>query len=205
MDGTSKRLTVWATSVDRISNVPQRLFSSTDRKIIQDIFMLSKRYTGENLREFVSGIVMEKQDGRDIGVIRQEEQHFTVDEDDLVSTFDKWKERVENAEQYESESLSVTYDTNDTVGRFATHVLALCHNKSLFETEDGRLGVRPAHVKEGDSICVIHGLRTPFVIRNYTSHPIVHHFWILVGNCYVKEHMDSSWEPTSDSEQITFV
>lgn len=89
MDGTSKRLTVWATSVDRISNVPQRLFSSTDRKIIQDIFMLSKRYTGENLREFVSGIVMEKQDGRDIGVIRQEEQHFTVDEDDLVSTFDK--------------------------------------------------------------------------------------------------------------------
>ncbi|KAM0428181.1 hypothetical protein ACHAPT_007082 [Fusarium lateritium] len=41
----------------------------------------------------------------------------------------------------------------------------LCRYRALFVTEGGRLGLGGPQVKEGDSIYLIHGLRTPFLVE----------------------------------------
>lgn len=198
VDGTSKTLTVRANLVGCITNVRQAVFSSTDKKITEDIFALSKSYSDSELGEFVSAIVMEQP------------LHSAARRGRLVDTFKKWKERVEHDEQYESESLGATDSTRDTVGNFATRVLALCRNRSFFETDSSRsiCGVGPAHVKEGDSICVIRGLSTPAVVREYSSTPnptrrtsskwvsnvADDQPWVFMGDCHLRHYMDCAEE-----------
>lgn len=159
-----------------------KAYSSTDRKIVQDILSLSKYYSSSCVRmlRFVKAIVMD--DGPVLDPTK----------DELVASFEELKVRVEHAERYESESLGATYAFNDAVDHFAARVLALCRNRSFFETVDGRLGVGPAYVKEGNLIFTICGLQAPFVIRQSPSVFAIKSC-ILMGDCYATGLMAIDW------------
>ncbi|KAJ4207136.1 hypothetical protein NW767_002387 [Fusarium falciforme] len=75
-------------------------------------------------------------------------------------------------------------ETIDGVTEFRYIAEELCRHRLLFITEAGRLGLGGPQVEEGDSIYLIHGLKTPFVV-NYRSQG-----HLLRGECYVHGLMD---------------
>ena len=68
-------------------------------------------------------------------------------------------------------------DDNDT--KFQDLVKLVTHNRRVYITNEGRLGLGPMAMKPGDRICVLIGGRIPFVVRP------VQRGWILVGEAYL--------------------
>ncbi|KAJ4232147.1 hypothetical protein NW759_002535 [Fusarium solani] len=74
--------------------------------------------------------------------------------------------------------------TIDGVTEFRYIAEELCRHRLLFITEAGRLGLGGPQVGEGDSVYLIHGLQTPFIVDcSLEQH-------ILRGECYVHGLMD---------------
>lgn len=68
--------------------------------------------------------------------------------------------------------------------RFTEAAQNACNGRRLFFTEDGRLGLGPAAMREGDHLCILFGGSVPFILRpDYQS-------WRLIGECYVKTLMN---------------
>ena len=58
-----------------------------------------------------------------------------------------------------------------------------CTCRRLFFTSHGKLGLGPAAMAEGDTICILFGGQTPFVLRHEINH------YILIGACYIADIM----------------
>ena len=59
-----------------------------------------------------------------------------------------------------------------------------CHMKRCFITTNGRIGVGSTSMKKGDSIVVLFGAGTPYILRRRKMQ------WLLIGDCYVDGLMD---------------
>ncbi len=59
-------------------------------------------------------------------------------------------------------------------------------NRSLFFTADGRVGLGPRKLRNGDKVCIIPGSAVPLILRKDRA------FWDLVGDAYVHGLMDVS-------------
>ncbi|OCK82445.1 HET-domain-containing protein [Lepidopterella palustris CBS 459.81] len=70
-------------------------------------------------------------------------------------------------------------------GRYSRATKVLEHRR-LFITSKGRLGLGPAAMMSGDSVCVLFGGKLPFILR-----PVNDHFR-LVGECYLYGYMDGA-------------
>ncbi|KAF2754812.1 HET-domain-containing protein [Pseudovirgaria hyperparasitica] len=57
--------------------------------------------------------------------------------------------------------------------------IPLVSTRCLFMNSSGNLGLGPLETKQGDSVAVLVGGATPFVVRPRN------HFWILIGECFV--------------------
>ncbi|TGJ86809.1 hypothetical protein E0Z10_g1990 [Xylaria hypoxylon] len=64
-------------------------------------------------------------------------------------------------------------------GRFHEALVRVCTDKRFFITRDGRMGIGPESMKEGDEVAILFGAKVPFVLRR--SGPI----YILIGECYI--------------------
>lgn len=65
-------------------------------------------------------------------------------------------------------------------------VRAFSHNRRVFLTENGYLGLGPKMMREGDEVCVLYGGFVPFVLRPQGDHHI------FVGDTYVHDR-DIMW------------
>ncbi|KAI8666687.1 HET domain-containing protein [Fusarium keratoplasticum] len=75
-------------------------------------------------------------------------------------------------------------ETIDGVTEFRYTAEELCRHRLLFITEGGRLGLGGPQVEEGDTIYLIHGLKTPFVVNSSSQGHL------LRGECYLHGLMD---------------
>lgn len=67
--------------------------------------------------------------------------------------------------------------------RFLDAAATACLGRRPFRTASGMLGIGPAEMRNGDSVCVVYGLPVPFVIRRDEATG----GYRLVGECYVDE------------------
>lgn len=61
-----------------------------------------------------------------------------------------------------------------------------CSYRSFFITADGRLGIGPSNMRNGDRVCILPGSAVPLILRKEGV------FWRFVGDAYVHEIMDVS-------------
>ena len=65
------------------------------------------------------------------------------------------------------------------IKKAAPIIMAICENRRFFVTAQGRMGLGPRTMNEGDVVTVLFGGKWPFLLRDHQSH---HH---LVGAAYV--------------------
>jgi hypothetical protein len=86
-------------------------------------------------------------------------------------------------ETHEFSELNDKYeDTERAI--FNSAVDLTCHNRRLFVTTGGHLGLGPWQAQPGDILCVLGGADMPFIIRKEDSR------FRLVGECYVDDIMN---------------
>ncbi|TXC02619.1 hypothetical protein FocTR4_00014850 [Fusarium oxysporum f. sp. cubense] len=82
---------------------------------------------------------------------------------------------------------------------------AYTYRRNLFITEKGYIGTGPRSVKPGDSVCILFGGDTPYIVcpRSSTSDE-----GLFLGNAYVHGIMDgeaiTTWEEQKDSQDPKF-
>lgn len=83
--------------------------------------------------------------------------------------------------------------------RFASHAGPMTHNRRLFTTIKGYIGLSPRPIQEGDIICVLSGCPVPFVLRPSGER------YRLVGECNVhgimKDETIQAWRRGEYTEQ----
>lgn len=125
---------------------------------------------------FASTLVM---DGK---VAVTERQETGTNSPHVPSLFEHWA-----AKKLPSFGRTCQKDWKDVVDdstRYGYIAEELCRDRTFFITEAGRFGLGSVHASPGDSIYLIHGLKTPFVIHAAQG---TH---ILRGECYVYGLMD---------------
>ncbi|KAI1329862.1 heterokaryon incompatibility protein-domain-containing protein [Xylariaceae sp. FL0255] len=68
-------------------------------------------------------------------------------------------------------------------GHFHDAFVRACIEKRFFITRDGRMGIGPESMKEGDSIVILFGAKVPFIIRSLGPRHTI------IGECYVSNIM----------------
>ncbi|KAI0412103.1 heterokaryon incompatibility protein-domain-containing protein [Xylaria grammica] len=64
-------------------------------------------------------------------------------------------------------------------GRFHEALVRVCTDKRFFITRDGRMGIGPESMKEGDEVAILFGAKVPFLVRRLGPR------YTLIGECYV--------------------
>ena len=67
-------------------------------------------------------------------------------------------------------------------------MLLACHNRRLFRTSRGYLGLGRSNVRENDVVTVLHGGRVPFVSRTMGTPGAA--YFAFVGDCFVHDIMN---------------
>jgi hypothetical protein len=94
----------------------------------------------------------------------------------LESSF-KWpSEHDEDFQQYSKPSWA-----------FKFRMRAITQRRTLFQTEDGLMGIGPPGTKLGDEVCVLMGYPAPFMLRKVENH------YVLLGECFVLHLMRSEY------------
>jgi len=108
-------------------------------------------------------------------------------EDDIshLADFAAFLRRVDPAWTYAVDDISES-DLPNHEGDAEHYQVALynyCTCRRLFFTSHGKLGLGPAAMAEGDTICILFGGQTPFALRYENNH------YILIGACYIADIM----------------
>lgn len=69
-------------------------------------------------------------------------------------------------------------------------ILKACAHRALFVTKKGYLGLAPWNAKAGDSVAILYGGKTPYLLRQQEGNP---ELWELVGETYVYGMMDDEF------------
>ncbi|KAI0535988.1 hypothetical protein GGR58DRAFT_528888, partial [Xylaria digitata] len=89
----------------------------------------------------------------------------------------------------ELERLFDTGDLNRLLGvPYSDAVTSSLSYRSLFITENGRLGIGVGHARAGDQVWGVYGSRVPFILRQLNSEadPVQHS---MIGDCYLNDAM----------------
>jgi hypothetical protein len=81
---------------------------------------------------------------------------------------------------------------NRDLDRFDWTIINMNYNRRLFSTKDGRIGVGPAHMQPDDTIIVLSGGSTPFVVRPSSEETGAKTFRV-VGYAYLHGVMDGEF------------
>ncbi|EDU46084.1 conserved hypothetical protein [Pyrenophora tritici-repentis Pt-1C-BFP] len=137
---------------------------------------------------FASTLVM---DGKVAVVERQE---IGANSPDVPSLFKHWAAR--NPHDFVGPCKKDWKDGVDDSTRYGYIAEEVCRDRTFFITEAGRLGLGSVHVSPGDSIYLIHGLKTPFVLHRKSGMDI------LRGECYVYGLMDGKVQHSSEDSVL---
>jgi hypothetical protein len=157
----------------------------TEHEIFNHWFSLAKAALNDAEVEpmFASTLVM---NGK---VALMERRAASDNSPDVTSLFERWACR--NLEDFNRPcrgDWKYGIDDSTQYGYIAEEV---CRDRTFFITEAGRLGLGSVHISPGDSIHLIHGLKTPFVLHGEFG---VH---VLRGECYVNGLMDGRVQRSS--------
>ncbi|KAF5720992.1 het-6OR heterokaryon incompatibility (het-6OR allele) [Fusarium mundagurra] len=98
----------------------------------------------------------------------------------------------------------ITGDIGEGVVAFTWNI-AHIHGKRFFITEKGYIGTGPCCLEPGDSVCILFGGDTPYIVR--TSSPSSDEY-LFLGNAYVHGIMEgeaiTTWEEQKDSQGPQF-
>jgi Heterokaryon incompatibility protein (HET) len=76
-------------------------------------------------------------------------------------------------------------------------------NRRIFRTEHGYIGVGPTNMGKDDSICLLYGGQTPYILRP-ASNVGGEKRWTLVGDCYVDQYMTGNflkdWQASKEAQ-----
>ena len=78
-------------------------------------------------------------------------------------------------------------------------VETVTHNRRLFVTEKGYLGIAPATTELGGAVCVLFGSQMPMDLRQEDDH------WLFVGQTYIHGIMDGEALEGVDVEKTRFI
>ncbi|KAI0549271.1 heterokaryon incompatibility protein-domain-containing protein [Xylaria curta] len=80
--------------------------------------------------------------------------------------------------------------------RQAEVIFQTCDKRRLFVTDDGRIGLAPAHVEAGDMIFYITGSSVPFLLRKFTAvGQVGDNYYKLIGEGYLHGATDGENKP----------
>ena len=83
--------------------------------------------------------------------------------------------------------------------RFDWTIMNMNYNRKLFSTSNGYVGMGPADMRQGDTVLLLSGGRTPFVAREAEALGSAQNkSWHLIGYAYVHGLMDGEAAPKSD-------
>lgn len=113
---------------------------------------------------------------------------------DLLDAYDKWPQlRAEDktAENY--------YKLQEDLCELQQHSLhTQC--KRIVYTENGKIGLAPQMACLNDVICILHGSKTPIVLRRSLTGPD----WLVIGQCYLEDVMHGEAVTWQEDEADTF-
>jgi hypothetical protein len=137
---------------------------------------------------FASTLVM---DGK---VAVAERQDTGANSPRVPSLFEHWA--AKNLDDFGRTSQKDWKDTVDDSTRYGYIAEELCRDRTFFITEAGHLGLGSAHVSPGDSVYLLHGLKTPFVIHHAQG------LHVLRGECYVYGLMDGRVQRSCEDSSL---
>lgn len=99
----------------------------------------------------------------------------------MVETYDAWGGRFEHSHSRFHKSFDVLRQLEEggISSRYQLLMRDRCHMRRSFITEGGRIGIGPSSMKKGDTVVVLFGGGTPYVLRSWKGK------WLLLGDCYV--------------------
>lgn len=75
----------------------------------------------------------------------------------------------------------------------------------IFSTEKGLVGIGPPYIQPGDSVCIIIGAQTPFLVRKVKSATEQAPMYEVVGDCYVHGLMNGEGLGMGREEDIILI
>ena len=122
---------------------------------------------------------------------------------DTLAFYNRWR----NGKVYEARN--ATLGDIHLEHLYILRAASICQGRRLIITETGYMGLAPADTSIGDTICVIEGSQTPFMLyKAGTWHHDGHEAadWHFVGDCYVHGIMDGeAWQDTEKVKPEQFV
>lgn len=111
--------------------------------------------------------------------------------DEIHSTADGYQER--SGADYMRTLTRVAEANGGTLGdsdHFQRGARSYTHNRRLYLTESGYVGIGPKMMRIGDEVCVLYGGRAPFILRRMNDHHV------FVGNTFLNDD-DIMWGKTA--------
>ncbi|KAK5081488.1 hypothetical protein LTR70_008559 [Exophiala xenobiotica] len=99
----------------------------------------------------------------------------------MVEIYDAWggKFRPSHSRFHRSFDVLRQHGEGGISSRYQSLMQTRCHMRRCFITQDGRIGVGPTSMKKGDTVVVLFGGGTPYVLRRWKGK------WLFLGGCYV--------------------
>jgi len=88
----------------------------------------------------------------------------------------------------------------DGARRFGAQATEVCRYRSFFVTKKGYFGLGTPRIRKGNLVCLIHGLKTPFIVGKFASEE-----YYLQGDCYVKDMMDGNVDESDEDVFLTLI
>ena len=106
--------------------------------------------------------------------------------------------RLELAQHFEYKIPNLPQEILSSAEKFIATMTATTADRRVFVTKGGSLGQGPHLMEQGDLVCVINGLRVPFLLRRRVPEG-----YFLVGECYVDGVMFGEALSKGEEEEIT--
>ena len=99
----------------------------------------------------------------------------------MVKLHDAWSKKFASTHTrfHQSFELLQQYAESGEVAQYQIAVETACNIRRCFITMDGRVGIGSTSLKKGDTIVVLFGGGTPYILRRWKTE------WLFIGECYV--------------------
>jgi hypothetical protein len=102
----------------------------------------------------------------------------------LANLYDAWDHRYRHSSAQHGLQFLRAHAQDGDPDRYRIAMEEACVIRRFFITGQGYLGIGPTGLKRQDSVCVLFGGGTPFILRQVEDH------WLLVGAGYVSDIME---------------
>ena len=96
-------------------------------------------------------------------------------------SLEEWKAQYLSMTSSPAKDLLMSTESTDSADIF--WCLKLLRGRTLFETQDGYVGIGPPSAQPGDAACVLLGSKVPMLLRPFST--LTNNGFTVIGECYV--------------------